>query len=495
MGRQFGRQGTNVRLMSTMAKWSIRILGPFRAERDGVEFRPRTQLQAQLIARLCAHHPEPIMRGETAQLLWPEAGRPRALTYLRRAIMELRQADFPLTTRDDLLLLDPELVSCDLFAMREGEGAGAEETAVLEDFSGAVAEEVRLIAASLFGNSSGKGDASRDIFVQFGRYAAGAQPALAAEFLEARPELFAAGGAQDAILDLARLVASSPQPLAHSSVRMLLRAARIARVRTRYRLAEQWLGAAISAARECGWNGELAELYGEYSFLEMERRNWNGARAAGELAVETALAHKNPATLAAACDSFGRIQWQLQDYERAADNYLQAHRLSSDRGRRIAILANLTYIWGVLGVQIDLPEPESIEDTDGYYERGADNYRQFALFFGRGETIPAARAAALNVEMTARNDMERFFCVALDCAVLSLAGLGRRAEAAACLRAGTRMRNQIGHRRAPMERDSLRRHVKGPFFGPDVESVLRKLQSDDPVVLAARVARRLRARG
>ncbi len=488
-----------------MPHWSIRLLGTLQFERDGKTFKPRTIHQGLLIARLCACHPMPVLRLETAGMLWPLAPRTNAFAYLRRAVMELRRVGFPILSRGEELSVDAEKIVCDLIALRKAEGwadlppDGAE---ALEGIEHPIAGEVRFafeavrhqLSASGFLKDKPSTDlpAQNEALGRLGSHTVEAHPEIAIEFLADHPDLFTKSALQDSLLDLARKLTAPDSPQTDASLRLRIMAAKVARQRTKYRLAERWLSQALPLCRERRLFGDLAELYGEYSFLEMERRAWGDARTYSELAVEAALEYGDAETLSTAYSSLGRTQWQVRAYEESAQNLLLAYHHTKVHQRRVAILANLSYLWGVLQVPFDLPEAEPLGEGDGFYEAGANSYRQFATHFGRKEFRAAAKSAAITIEITAKNDMDRLFCVALDCAALAFASLDQNLEAAACVRISSRLRNQIGHPRAPMEKDSIRMHVPGPFIGSHIAQVENRLFSDDLAITAAQVSRRLR---
>lgn len=488
-----------------MPHWSIRLLGTLQFERDGETFKPRTIHQGLLAARLCAYHPKPVLRLETAEMLWPQAPRPNALAYLRRAVMELRNAGFPILSRGEELSLEKEKIACDLISLLEAEGwadVPRDGSEALEGIEHPIASEVRhvfeTIRHQLSTDGFAQGKSSPDlpghseVLGRLGSHVVDAHPEIAIEFLVHHADLFAKGALQDSLLELARKLTAHDSPQTDASLRLRIMAAKVARQRTKYRLAERWLSQALPLCRERKLFGDLAELYGEYSFLEMERRAWDDVRTYSELAVAAALEFGDTETLSTAYSSLGRTQWQLRAYEESAKNLLLAYRHTKIHQRRVAILANLSYLWGVLQIPFDLPAAEPLGEGDGFYEAGANSYRQFATHFGRKEFALAAKAAAVTLEITAKNDMDRLFCVALDCAAIAFASLGRNLEAAASVRISSRLRNQIGHPRAPMEKDSIRMHVPGPFIGPHIAQVESLLRSDDLAATAARVSRRLR---
>ena len=87
-----------------------------------------------------AHSPKPIVRRETASLLWPEASRANALAYLRRAVMELREAGIDVVATQDDLSIEPNAVLCEM---------NEPSRAVLEGVEHPVADEIRRVAARL----------------------------------------------------------------------------------------------------------------------------------------------------------------------------------------------------------------------------------------------------------------------------------------------------------------------------------------------------------
>lgn len=75
-----------------MARWSLRMLGPFVAERDGAPLPGfRSDKVRALLAFLAVHVDRPWSRTTLADLLWPEQPEPMARGSLRNALSNLRQ--------------------------------------------------------------------------------------------------------------------------------------------------------------------------------------------------------------------------------------------------------------------------------------------------------------------------------------------------------------------------------------------------------------------
>ncbi len=496
--------GQNATLGVVEAPWSINILGPLKIEHRGEPFKTRTIFHSLLIARLCAYHPTPIPRRDLAESFWPDAERSNALAYLRRTVMELRKADFPIVTTGERISLEPTAINCDLIQAKSGNHwrlAKVKTESILQGIDHPVAREIREDIGRTLYQLATKGSAYSqkndpgervEVLERLGAFAIEHQPDLAIRFFVDHPDLFLDVAAQDTLLDAAKKLLTNKIVSAEVDVRFRVLAARMARIKTRYLLAEKWIQPCLEACLEGCYPSIAADVYNEWAFAKMELRDWDSSMHFSELAIQAAETIDDANALSIAYDSLARTQWQIGEYAESAQNYLKAYEHCRSQPRRGVLLANLAFLWGVLQVPCNLPEAEEPEEGFGFYEAGANSYRLFATHFGKGEYEEAAKHAAIQIEITANMDMERLFAVTIDCAALAFSSLNRPNEAAACIRIGSRLRRQLSHPRAKMESDSLRMHVKTKLFGFQIASLIAGMQSNDLKKLSQAISRRLR---
>lgn len=488
-----------------MARWSVQLLDALTIERDGEPYRPRIVHQGLLLARLCAYHPEPISRSETADLLWPDASREHASAYFRRALMELRKAGLEVATKGDLLLLVANQVDCDLFQLASapvGTAWSLRPESALDGIDHPIAEEIRQIAAShahrlSTGEPRGE-DSKHDPTVQtllagLGEYALNAFPAMAFEFLAANRANPITLSQPDAVFMLAQKLLSTSHEESPSTLHVRIMAARLARIKTIYFTADRLLNEALQL------NEALVDLeisvraYYEFSLLRMEQRDWESAREMAANGLVAALDLNDRGLLSKAYNVVAGVEWQIGEYQRAVDTFLLAYEHATLDHERGYVIGNLAYLWGVLGIDFDLPEYQPKQEGQGNYEMVSNSYRLFATHYGKSDFEGAARYAAILVEVTARNHMDRMTCVALDCAGIAFWALHKPFDSATCVRMSTHLRRQVNHSRSRMERDSIRLRAPGPFFGKEIAALEKELRSDDLAVVGARVSKRLRA--
>lgn len=487
-----------------MATWSIQVFGALTIERGGEPYRPRIIHQGLLLARLCAHHPEPISRSETAELLWPDASREHASAYLRRALMELRKAGLDIATKGDLLSLEGNDVDCDLFQLMSSPSGTVwtlRPESALDGIEHPIAEEIRRIVAShahrLSTGSAGveisKHDpAVQNLLVGLGEYAVDAEPAMAFEFLAANRATTVTLSQPDAVFTLAQRLLSNLHEESAATLHVRIMVARIARIKTIYFTADRLLKEALELSQAIGDQEISVRAYYEFSLLRMEQRDWESAREMAAKGLVAALDLNEPGLLSKAYNVVAGVEWQIGEYQRAVETFLLAYERSTLDHERGYVIGNLAYLWGVLGIDFELPDYQPKQEGQGNYEMVSNSYRLFATHYGKSDFEGAARYAAILIEVTGRNNMDRMTCVALDCAGIAFRALKKPFLAAACVRLSTRLRRQVNHSRSRMERDSIRLRAPGPFFGKEIAASEKELRSDDLAVVGERVSKLLR---
>src|SRR5690606_16556934 len=114
------------------------------------------------------------------------------------------------------------------------------------------------------------------------------------------------------------------------------------------------------------------------------------------------------------------IQWHLLDFESAVKSYLSVQSKHPERIR--ATHANLAFLWGVYGIELDI---EPYQGSDKFKVEGfaamVDSYYQFSWGMGKPSVGNALEGAARFLVMTSKQGMERYYCVALDAVAMALA--------------------------------------------------------------------------
>lgn len=475
-----------------MAALGIGLFGGLRVERDGHPVRFRTVQQGLLLARLALAEGS-LERSELAASLWPQAERENALAYLRRSVMELRKAGIEIVAPGSRLSLDPHSFDCDVHDLLhavEGTFSLLPSAAVLGDLEHPAADEIRERIGHLLHERQREKAAPPPVAAKgisdLNRW-------LWEALLRERPEVVSTLLSQHAVelvyefpseplleVALQTLQANPPLGAARATVRHV--AARSAHVLTRYTLAERLYREALADAEAIGNREDALRIRAQLAFLYMERRQWGESRALFMRCCEEADALGTPDAIEAAHTNFAGLLWHLLEFDASVKSYLRAIEVAPPL-KRIVPVANLAYLWGVFGVPPGMDFTELPEASNDGYRGLAEIYLQFSCGMGDHDAVRASVGAARLVELTAKSGMERLFCVAVDCAAMALARMGRPERAAACVRLGSRVRRDVDHRRSPGECLAIRRNVAPPYHGPDVAAAADELRSDDPVCL------------
>jgi hypothetical protein len=477
-----------------MVEWRLQLNGALALYKGGAPFRLRTHQQALLLARLAAHS-HGIDRGETALLLWPEAGRANALAYLRRATMELRRVGLPVEADRERLWLDETLISTDLDV--------ADQARVLKDIEHPIAHEIRgMVIRRSYGSQQAKpADQSTIVRSQSEAILAVIAETLIREHPEVALDLLNRHGLDlvltsslEPLLDILLRALAASDRLTVNRVGVTRLAGWVAILLTRYSLAERLLTQAEEGCRVLKEDGLRARLLGMLAFLNMERRDWPAALRLALRAIEAADVSDDADAIAAVHNNAAGIQWHLLQFDEAAKNYAIAYDAATVWGQRHSVLGNATLIWGLYGVPVHKTfEPTDFRDTAVGAAVGSEGIGQVGYGIGTGNAYYAALGCRRLLKHGGQG-LERYFCVALDLAAVTFARFGHPYEAAACVRICSRYRYRVGHARSPAEKLSIRRHVRTPLFGKEVAAIVEEIDSSDAAICAARVVRRIDAR-
>jgi tetratricopeptide (TPR) repeat protein len=293
------------------------------------------------------------------------------------------------------------------------------------------------------------------------------------------------------LLDLYLDAAERVPGLTKEKVKVRQYAAHVADNLTRYALARKLFFEVIEMAQALDMGQEVTQVYGALAHHYAETHDFESAMRYGEMAVEKAMAIDNPRSASGAMINLGHIYGQQLRYEEAVTKFTEAFDLADSidfEGQKSVAVGSLAFYWGVLGCPV---EPRILDQAKRQASLGymavVDAYAQFSLAVGHGDASGAAVEAATQLRLTSESGMERMFYVALDSAAIALAMQGRGVEAAVVVRAGTRFRRNFSGGRSPVEREVVRRHVAGPFFGKLVEAGLMGLEIREPKRLAEEV--------
>lgn len=465
-----------------MASWRIELVGPLRILKDGKTQKFRTRHQPLLLARLAAFAPEPISRAGTALLLWPEAPREQALTYLRRAVMEIRQAGLDLYTDRRHIALREGTVECDLH-----EPHASKAFPVMEGIDHPIADEIRTIYRDSSDDSESEGvneppvAAGPDsMFLWLGNTLVTEQPQAAMEIFSRHGRSLLINHPPGLVLEcLLRVLSASDTADVHR-VHVLQHASIAATLLTRYGLAERLNREAVEATEQMGNHALRASLLARNAFAKMEQRDWHEARKLTSRAMEAvqmAGADRPPPDFH---HNIAGIQWHMMQIEESVESYCRSVHASPPGFGRVSAQANLTYVWAVFDVKV--PEDCLLDDYLDYdlgYSEALQAYGNVSLGLGRNEIAKASAAAIRLLQGAIQHNMDRIFCIGVDCAALVLARKRLLAEAAAVMRVGARCRQLIGHQRSPGEKHVIRRNIPRPYVGPAIAAIENRLKGDD----------------
>lgn len=511
-----------------MAAWRVQVLGPLAVLKDGQPQRLRTRHQSLLLGRLAAYGGQGVPRDETAELLWPDADRSLALTYLRKAIMELRRLGIEIVRDGDRLRLDPLTAASDFEELQAGIRQAQErgdqetirrlcsrlsETVVMESTDHKIADEARaLVHDYVLGLSSRIVQAHEEPDQEpaglswLGDAIVLERPDIAVELLARHGRQFAYKSPPDKVLNLILRTLSVCPTLSQDRLTLCLRGAWIAVTLTKYSAAKRLFEEVIRDCPKVGADQMVSAAYGGLTFMLLEQRAWDEGLEYGRRATEAADKTGNRFYQSVVYQNLGSIQWHMNDMQSAVKNYCQAweHTQAEDYPHNTqfppaqemseAITANLTYIWAVFGAEVEpryLPSaPAEYGPRDLYIQR---TYLNFGYGIARQDVRLAADSAGRFLEFVAANGMDRLICVGIDCCAIALARLGRHTEAVVAMRLGSHTRRQISHGRSPAEYVAMRRHVPTPYFSAEIEARLRPLMAAETPEAAQQIARLVRS--
>ncbi|MGV3616658.1 MAG: hypothetical protein ACO1SV_15125 [Fimbriimonas sp.] len=480
-------------------RWRVGFGASIEVERDGQPYRFRTRQQLLLLARMAIEPDRDLDPVEAAALLWPDASPSNARAYLRRATMELRAAGLELVTTDGGLSIGEAQVQSDFAdaAVSGVLGASGEKLAPHWEFPmlAEIRRQVRLHArkASEAPPPSPDRDGGRFILSLLGESLLQHDPARAMALVAAhRYDFYTKAPEADLVRFLQRLRHAVPKPSADKIAVTCIMAGILA-IQTQYGAANDLYREAIRDAQALEEHALLARALSMRFGVLLELRDWPAAKDTVDRAIEAAERGGQATDLAFAYCARGGYEAQTGAYEAAVKSYTIAIGHADPGPHRDTARHNLAFVWGVLGSPMDDP-PAMVDEPPyaGSHLPGGQAYELFSLGIGHGRYRDAARGAAGALSFAADGNMERLIAIHLDNAGIAFAKLGHCAEAAACVRLGTRLRFLLGHRRSRMEYEALRRHMASDYFGPDVREWTEKWRSADPGTTAYRVAARLR---
>ncbi len=466
-----------------MASWRIELVGPLRVVKDGRPHKLRTRHQALLLARLAAFAPEPISRAGTALLLWPEASREQGLAYLRRALMELRKAGINIHTDRLHVSLPSGAAECDLH-----EDLSRAARSVMEGIDHPIADEVRSLYREMTSESdSDELDSQSPIpagpdsmFLWLGH-------TLVADHPEAALEVFSQHGRSlllrhppGLILDcMMRVLAASNTASIHR-LQVLHHATLAANLLTRYGLANRLANEAVVASEEIGDHALRAAVLARAAFTKMEQRRWGETRTLIDSAVRASEMADDAALPPDFYINIAGIQWHLLQLDEAVSNYRKCIAISPPGFARLTAQANCTCLWSAYGA--DVPEDCLIEPDLDYevgYSEVLKAFGNFSISYGRRETDNATAAVIRLMQAALNQNMERIFCIGLDCAAMVLVRKRLLPEASAVMRVATRVRRLVGNPRSPGERYMIRRNIPRPYSGCTVAAMEKRIMTDE----------------
>lgn len=480
-------------------KWSIQLLGQFNMESEQGVLRPRIVHQQLLIARLVLHHPSPINRSETANFLWPKSENAHA--YLRRAIMELRAQGVPIQGNRDKLFLPHDSFESDLDSIPVLQLTNpqfrAEDT--LRGIDHPVAEEIRAeVRKRMHFAAVRTGPATRidpkeeiqQLFELIGSRLIACEPEYSIEILASSRKKVVEAPFDDALLEVgSRLLTESDTDSSHSATLRLIMG-RKARLKTHYSAAQELLQKTVTYAQLQNDKETLIRAYYELALVSMETREWDSYLLYAHKCFDTALSSQTKELEGIGYACMGTYKLFNGKYEETVELYQSALKCLEEGVERDAIYNNLAVLKGIVGYAHEIPIPECSEPLCGC-KKHRHSYRKFALRLGEGNPHAAILEALSLLETTAKSSFDRNFCCSLDCFAMALAEMKVPDIARALVRIGSRARWKLGFVRAPLEKDAIRKHLSGPYFGSNVRAYEQEF-SGEPVALVNRLKRAVR---
>lgn len=490
-----------------MAEWKLQLFGLFRAS-HGKNVRLRTRHQKLLLARLAVYRNSSISRSETAALLWPEVDHSRAMTYLRRAVMELRALGLDLQSDGDRLMLAPGQIVTDLDELSpdsERFVLTSNHVQILEDLDHPIADEVREMVQDkvvelvtqyqekLRKRSHPVRSESDGVLSWLGEAIIKTRPDVALEILATQCANLAYNNPPEAVLELlTRALIAAPEP-SQNRVTVGIYAGYTAHVLTRYTYAEKMYLEAERDAEALGDVSSRVRSLSALSFMRYEMRDSVSSLEYSRKALALAEDSTDDSAKSNAWGNHAGMLWHLMDFKGSIENYHRAWKISVGTPINLTHEANLAYLWAVFGCEIPIEiDPElEVPQSSGYVHL-AWCYYVFSIAYGFQQVEKCLNVTAEFVEMAGEQNVDRLVCVAVDCAAFAFGLAGLPVEAIASMRMGTKLRAELGHRRSPGEKHAIRRNIPGPYFTSEVAAYLPVLKADDPIVTSRAIAERLR---
>lgn len=482
-----------------LVSWRIELVGSGRLSRNGETVKLRTGHQFLLLARLAAHHPEPLQRSETAALLWPEATPSNGASYLRRALMELRKLGLPLLSEGTSLALEGGEFSIDLGEIRQAsEGAAVDEDQLLVDIDHPIASEIRelwgrhLQARLEYSNPEARPGPQDRLKMWLADRMIENAPEAVLEMLSKLGREMNYNKPLDGLLEfyldmLGRTDESTP-----AKARVKIYAADIAASRTQYTLAQRLLREAIDETVRLSLPKDEVSCYGLMAHVLGELHDFDGAIAYGERAFQRAKDTDNLRSASGALINLGHIYGQLLRFDDAVSRFQQAFDIATAiefEGQRKVAAASLAHYWGLFGCSVgeEVLEVAAKKSPVIGYMAYIEAYSEFGLAVGQGDADAAQRAAVSMLRQTSEQGQDRMFYVALDDAAIAVAMAERQEDAAVLVRLGTRFRRHFLSGRSPVEKLVVRKHAPGPYFSARIRERFEAMPVSEPRQLAEQI--------
>ncbi len=467
-----------------MPLWTVSLRGKPSIFLRGNEVQLRLSASKSLALYLIVRGTDGATREELAGELWPNHSE-NARVYLRRAAKELVDAGFPIWSNRERLGINFSKITHDWPTTG---GVISPET-WLESIPGQWVSEARK---SIAVEPTPTTIETADFLDEFWKYVWKQNPKVLASFLASYHRTTLGPNVHEDLLEVCRDLLQKLDPLSVDRAKIQLLAGRLARIKTQHLLGERLLLEGIDF-HVCKEDVRLAiEFADELSFLYLVTRQWREADRWAGYAFRLAESASDRVGMAIAFDAIGRALWQVGNYEPAAKAYLRAFGQETDTGRRVAIAANLSFIRWMNATETVVPEINEKDTFINDYTRAAFCFGRYARCIGAGDPKGAAAAITESLKLVVKNEMERFVLLSLDAAAICLYQLGEPHFATAILRRCMTLRLHIQHQHAPMEKDAIRRHAPGPYFGKEHQRHYQTLKNLEAGEIATLAIRRIR---
>lgn len=490
-----------------MAAWRVQLFGPFQTTADDAEVRLRTVHQRLLVAQLAVRNDQSWPRRDAASTLWPEASHEHSLAYLRRALMEIKSAGFPIASDSERVWIEPGSVQVDVLELRANVSKPLELGELgrpLDGIDHPAADDLRMEIQNLLEKvAEQRRRIAREEKKILSTEDEGAMVWMADKLIETHPEvalsLLAQHGGDlsnkhspEPVLKLMMKTVERVKEPSEERVKILSFAAQMARLLTKYQYSRKILEMAVEECRLIGREDFRVFMLSSLAFNAMECRDWDFAVEYAELSLEgSKKVEMPPISLGHVHVNYAGIAWHLLRFEEAVKHYEIAYHCHDTN--KPSCTANVAFLWAVFGVEPFEPIlPPQEELTASGYELVVMGYGQFSSALGHGDYSKAAQAAAMLLDFLASENMERILCVLLDGSAYLFGRMGLMEEAAATVRLGTKLRSWISHERSPAEKLAIRRNVgAAPYYSERTAALMEKWESSEANVVARNVARRL----